>query len=943
MFLSTASQVVLLLTIIITLGALSRTICKKLKIPYAPVVLFLGVAFGLCTQAISNTGMTLQGLFSLKSGQPIFSPDLILFAILPILFFNSSFNKDAHVLRRNLGGMSLLAIPTQIISMVLVAFFLLAVTGNGGDRFSGWPLALTFGALIAAAESSHVKEILRRAAIAKRVEVLIEGENFLSSALAAIFFVVLAGFVFQKTELSFFNVARDFLWVVLGGVAVGSCLSMVISTWMARLFKDNFIKVSLMVVGAYLAMVISESVLNVSGIMAIITMGLWMSHVGYFSIGQETAEFLRKFWNSASQFANTFVFFMAGMVLSTEMQGFIEPKMILLSILIYVAVMAVRMTLSFLFQPALSVGRNQISWQESLVIGWSGLRGGLSLALALAISQNTSLPLVIRNQILFVAVGVVLISFFVNGTTLSYMLRFLGLDKNTPIHALAKGQLEQAILSKVEEKVKLFATDSNLKSVLWCKIIGSLEQRKRLLSRKLRKIDKEHLNSPESRLITYWKKALTFEKEALLKIRAQGLIDENTLRSLTYDIDWHFERLLKGDMAIHRNRFEEAEPWIFSVNRYLFGKPIFSSTIKKYYELVLGQSHSSSYVLQNLKEIPLQDIEMLLPIQKSYEEFLKASKEAIEGLRSEYPAIIQSIEMRIARTISQHIERDEYLAECENGSKGRYEVTEGLFEAEKTLHKLALAPLDVEESPDITDYLREIPMFRHLDENLLEKLADVCQEKEILKDSYLFHQGERGYSVYVILKGAAQVLIENESSGNESDATLLDVVGAGHIIGEMSILTGSSRNVSIKASTDLTVVEIHRDVITKLAETYPSLNDEIWKSFSRHVLHKFSQTDPNLGRLSLDQLNSLLDKRKPMPLKGGKTFKAPEKVSRLLALSGEIDIGGKSVKAPALVNISTGEHFAALNDSRVILLPEYDEKGVIDVAFPSITEQRLAA
>ena len=110
--------------------------------------------------------------------------------------------------------------------------------------------------------------------------------------------------------------------VVTGGLLVGWVLASLISRWIGKVFNDPLVEITLMMAMAYLAMIIAEGMLHVSGVMALVVAGLYMSSVGRTRISPEVMHFLSEFWEMMAYIANSLIFFLVGLVIALQIQLF---------------------------------------------------------------------------------------------------------------------------------------------------------------------------------------------------------------------------------------------------------------------------------------------------------------------------------------------------------------------------------------------------------------------------------------------------------------------------------------------------------------------------------------------------------------------------------------------------------------------------------------------
>lgn len=440
----------LLLFVIISLlvGALLKMLMRNSRLPYTVVLLLVGIAAG---------GMNLFGLFgtdTVVSG--IFTqvghidPHLILFLFLPTLIFESAYSMEPHLFFRIAPQITLLAIAGLIISMVLSA---LAV-----NWLLSWGMgaALLFGALISATDPVAVVALLKEKSSRKRLETLIEGESLLNDGTAIVFFSLFYGFALgTTTEVKALPVIGEFVWVVSAGLIIGAAIGWAVLWIIGRLINQPLIEITLSVAAAYLTFFIAES-LHVSGIVALVALALMFSTLGRIRISPVISHFLHQFWEMMAYMANTMIFLIVGIVIMTH-TTFDSPQLWVALALLYVLLVLIRGVSVLTLMPILERIGVGITRQKATVLVWGGLRGAVSLSLALSLAQDEAVDELLREQILFLTAGIVFLTIVINGSTMEWLLHLLKLDRLPPAKEASVQKARQTINGEMSTYLKTLA------------------------------------------------------------------------------------------------------------------------------------------------------------------------------------------------------------------------------------------------------------------------------------------------------------------------------------------------------------------------------------------------------------------------------------------------------------------------------------------------------
>ena len=444
------SGIAILLFVIcaLLLGALLKTVLRNSKLPYTVVLLLVGIAAGGVNELeLFGTNTLISDTFTLVGH---IDPHLILFLFLPTLIFESAYSMEPHLFFRIAPQVILLAVIGLIISMFLSA---LAVSW-----LLSWGMgtALLFGALICATDPVAVVALLKEKSSRKRLETLVEGESLLNDGTAIVFFSLFYGFALgTTTEVEAMSVVAEFIWVVSAGLIIGAVIGWIILWIIGKLINQPLIEITLSVAAAYLTFIIAES-LHVSGVIALVALALMFSTLGRIHISPEISHFLHQFWGMMVYMANTLIFLIVGIVIMTH-TTFDSPQLWADLGVLYILLILIRATSVLTLMPLLDRIGVGITRQKATVLVWGGLRGAVSLALALSLAQDSAVPEQLREQILFLTAGIVFLTIVINGSTMEWLLHLLELDKLPP----AKEASVQKARHTINEQMQSFSNTLN--------------------------------------------------------------------------------------------------------------------------------------------------------------------------------------------------------------------------------------------------------------------------------------------------------------------------------------------------------------------------------------------------------------------------------------------------------------------------------------------------
>jgi len=391
-------------TIIIELLLIASLVAiavQRLHLPYTVALVIVGLLIAS------------QETFPLQ-----LTPGLILALFVPPLVFEAAFHLRLGRLRSNLVPILVLAVPGVLITTVVVGL----VTSAGiGLSFR---VGLVFGALVAATDPVAVVALFRALRVPRRLAVLVEGESLLNDGTAIVTFTIVLSVALSATATTFspLSASLEFLRVSVGGVVVGLGSGWLISELIARV-DDYLIETTLTTVLAFGSYLIADRA-GLSGVLAVVTAGLIIGNLGPRGMSPTTRVVLFNFWEYLAFVVNSLVFLLIGLQVDI-------PHLVANLGPIGIAVLGVvgsRILTVYGLTELAKAWRPRIPWAYRHVLFWGGLRGAVSLALAL------SLPLGLADSQLLrvMAFGVVLFTLLVQGTTMQFLLRRLGLVQREP-------------------------------------------------------------------------------------------------------------------------------------------------------------------------------------------------------------------------------------------------------------------------------------------------------------------------------------------------------------------------------------------------------------------------------------------------------------------------------------------------------------------------------
>jgi CPA1 family monovalent cation:H+ antiporter len=382
--------------LILLIASIVAMATRRMRLPYS---------VGLVAAGILLTLLPVKIGFSL-------SPDLIFTTLLPPLIFEGALQMRWSPFRRELPVTLTLACLGVILAAGVVAIGMHALIGWS------WLAAAMFGFLIAATDPVAVISAFRETRVEPRLSLLVEAESLLNDGVAAVGFAVTVAIAGGSSVVPA-DVAGLLLWKVLGGVFIGGGVAGSLLMLAGRT-DDHLVEITLTTIAAYGAFLIGER-LATSGVLAALAAGMVVANIGWRGyITQAGRSHIMSFWEYAAFLANSVVFILIGLQEGSRARGLLSLAAGAAIVLVLLSRAVSVYTLCALFhRRRLAVEQR---YQHMLV--WGGLRGALGLALALTVPDN--IPE--RDDMIISAFAVVTFSIFVQGLTMSPLIRRLGVE-----------------------------------------------------------------------------------------------------------------------------------------------------------------------------------------------------------------------------------------------------------------------------------------------------------------------------------------------------------------------------------------------------------------------------------------------------------------------------------------------------------------------------------
>lgn len=390
-----------LFVLLLAAASLLAVVVRRVAIvPYSVALVVLGVAV-----SASRLPLDLH-----------LDPDVLLAVLLPALVFEAAYRTDIDLLIKKLPAVILLAVPGVLVTALLVAVALNLVIGLD------FGLAFLVGTMLAATDPAAILAVVGALGAPRPLTVLVEAESLFNDGTGVVIFAIALKAIGGTFSAS--DVVIGLIFGTAASAAIGAIMGFLVSRILARI-GDHLIELSLSLVAAYGSYLLAAQ-LHESGLIASVVCGLLLGSYGRrFGISQHAQDAIDIVWEFIGFLATTLVFLLIGLSIGIPQLLDAAPAAILtLATLLVVRALVIYGMLGGAYRIAHALQRASLlprGWLH--VIAWSGLRGAVSVALALSLPAD--LPQ--RNLVQGIVFGCVLLTLLLQGTSAEPLVRRLRL------------------------------------------------------------------------------------------------------------------------------------------------------------------------------------------------------------------------------------------------------------------------------------------------------------------------------------------------------------------------------------------------------------------------------------------------------------------------------------------------------------------------------------
>lgn len=804
--------------------ALSEPIAARLRLPVSVILAVVGMTIGAAASWFWTTTVTdaLNPVALAILDLPI-SSGLFIYIFLPILLFQVSLTLN---LRRLMDDW--VPVLTLAVVAVIVATFII---GTLISPFTNLPLiaCLLIGSIVSTTDPSAVVSIFRSTPAPQRLARIVEGESLLNDAAAiALFSVFLTSVATREAEPDIAAALWRLPWLIGAGAAVGwfiGRLGVVLMGWLA---PWPLAQVSVSFAIAFATFLVVDQLVGASGVVAVVVAGMTVNFLAPGRISPPSLEQLRDAWGLMAYWAGGLIFVLAALLIPRTLDNLRPGDFGLILITVLAAILA-RAVILYGLLPVLTLMKlsPRVEPPYRVAILWGGLRGAVTLALALAVTESPSIFVEVKRQVGIIATGFVLFTLLVQGTTLRAVIARLGLDRLSPLDRALSNQVVAVSLQEVRETVAETTRQLSLTPAIIRDeavrfgerlnlAVDQADEAQDILERDRVTLGLLALAGHERDLILF-----AFQDSLMsARLADRMLADADRLIEATRVEGRHGYRVQARRALQPGQMLRQAE---LLHNRLRLNGPLEHLTADRF-EFLVAQLQTlnqlAGFVESRIVRIHGRRVAALL------HDLIKRRVEDVDrelaGLRTQFPGYAEELERRLIRRLVLRQEEHEYDQMTQDGLIGPELRLSLRAQTAQEATRLKTRPkLDLRLQR--TDIVRSFPLFAGLDATSLDRLAARMKTAYAKPGDVLMHKDERPNNVWFIASGAVQV----EQAGHRF------MLGRGEMFGQLSLLLKKSRRAKVTAISHVTLLRLDEARFLDLLRRSSALCEAVRQSASK--------------------------------------------------------------------------------------------------------------
>lgn len=786
---------------LLALVACLPPLARRLGLPLPVLLALVGTAIGMAARSglgLDNAliGDWLRGLVSVT-----LDPGWFLFFFLPALLFQSALSLDYRDILDDLGPIVLLAVVAVFVTTLAVGYGLAWTTGVS------LALALLLGAVVATTDPVAVIAVFRDVGAPGRLRTIVEGESLLNDAAAIVLATLFLSILTGEAQADLLRGTLGFFAQFIGGAAIGLIGGLIASSLAFALMRQRDALATLSVALCYLVYFLANDVAKVSGIVAVVMAGLVFGGRLRVRWDQRAAGDVLMIWDQLAFWSSVLIIVLASIRIPGALYQ-VGPAIIPGLAVTVIATLAARAAILWGLLPAMHLLglANAVDHRYRAVMLWGGMRGAVTLVLALALGSSSTVSVEDQAYLAALASAYVLFTLIVQGTSLRWLIRALGLNRLSPQERAMRARVLAMTRGEIRERLAHTAAAYRLDDDTLADVRADYDDRENLPARRDRAGKSTAARADAATVVTAAPDddlgfALSVTTRRELSIYGELLGEQTLSRPAALHLLRKTGELLDSLRArgvpgyLRAARAQLGFTWLFRWALWFHVKlhlhwPL-AERLALRFEVLIARGR----VLRELRSyaesrlVPLLSARSARRLRAILTARLDEDEKALEALRLQYPDYAAAIARRYLARAAVRMEEAAIEALEGEGVIGG-ELARDLRRDSGKRRRTVSTPLSLDLQMEVEDMMAEVPLFAELDARERHALAGRLRPRLVTPGEVIIRRGEVGDSAYFIVSGALEVFFSAQKRIR---------LGSGQVVGEIALMTGAPRVATVRS------------------------------------------------------------------------------------------------------------------------------------------------
>lgn len=821
--------------------ALMVPFARRVGLPLPVTIAAAGLAAGVAAALgdVSLAGLNLSALDRWFVERVAFDSGSLLYIFLPPLLFEMALSVNVRRLIDDFGGVIVMAVVAVVVATAFVGLAVWAVAPVG------LVACLVLGAAVATTDPGAVITTFREIGAPRRLLVILEGESLLNDAAAIAIFTFLIALLAPGAEApTFAGVVLGFLYSFGAGAGAGLAVAYLAARLYPVLGRSAMAEMSVTLAVAYGAYLVAELWLGASGVVSVVFAGLATGSWGFVHMGPGNWTAVRTVWAQTGFWANGLILLLAALLAPWMLANLTLAQAGLVA-LVYAAAFAARGVIIFGLLPLLErTGHSApLTRAQRMLVFWGGVRGAVTLVLALALVQMPGLgpagPLLGA-----LAAAFTLTTLFLNATTLAFLTGRLGLDQLSPADLALRERIVAGSLDRVRSVIAEIARARTLEPEALAAVETALGQRRREVEAKA---------EAESERIPFGERlrlglAILCGQEARLVRRGfeEGAIGPRTTMRMRLNAERIADAARTGGRQGYVEAVEQAlnsaagARLAVTLHRFLG----FDRRLREVIELKLTVLLEGDRVIRALERFcestvaPMIGEDAARNLAELLAWRLRRVHEEVDAIELQYPSYVAALEQALIARAAIRRERQQYERLHRDGVIGTELRDDLIRRLDRRERAVARPPrLDLALSPEAL--IGKVPLFAELEPGQCKAICRRLRTRFTMPGEVVVAEGERGTDMYFVASGALEVRGPGDSIP----------LSNGDFFGELALfMPYRRRRTSVVSKGFCRLLRLSRRDFLRLTTKDPRIETVIRRAAESQLGREFPVIPPAAGR-----------------------------------------------------------------------------------------------